>query len=290
MQPQLVAYELRDLPIELVEYDKEQPRDKLNALEAIKNLKASIKQHGIQQPIAVTEHEPGRFIIIDGHRRYLCAKQVNLTTVPCLVYPKLEAGELEVRRYEMQNIRRPWKPLERADALHTMMRKLNCTSKRELAMKLGISESSVGGYLELRDQQSHLKARLQAHGLNDSFQLEIVRLKNHLRKLGGLEADEIIDNLLQRISSGNIKSSKEIRVIKSAFIRVDIYGDILAAYLQNPDMRVKELEEQILTTGFSGDIQKVVAAVAKKRANGERLTEKEHGALLQLVQLAQELL
>lgn len=290
MEQAIIPYALRDLPVDAVEYDEDQPRGKLNALEALKNLKASVKLHGIQQPITVTEHEPGRFIIIDGHRRYLCAKQLNFSTVPCLVYPRLRSGELEVRRYEMQNIRRPWKPLERADALHTMMKKLGCSSKRELASAIGISEASVGGYLELRDQQTHLKMRLQEHGLNDSFQLEVVRLKPHLRKHAGFEADEIIDTLLQRISSGNIKSSKEIRIIKSAFIRIDIYGDILSTYLRDPDMRVKELEEQILTTGFSWDIQKVVAAMAKKRANGERLTDKEQDALRQVVQLSQELL
>ncbi len=135
---------------------------------------------------------------------------------------------------------------------------------------------------------THLKTRLEKHGLNDTYQLEIVRLKPHLRKFAGLEADEIIDDILRRISTGNIRSSKEIRIIKSAFIRIDLYGEALTAYLQNPDMRTKELEECISRDGFSGDVQKVVATVAKKRSKGERLTDKEQTTLRQLAELIQE--
>ncbi len=126
---EIITYGLRDLPTDVVEYDEDQPREKLNALEAIKSLRASIELHGVQQPITVTEYEPGRFKIIDGHRRYLCAKQLELSSVPCLIYPKLEKGQLEIRRYEMQNIRRPWKPLERSDALHIMKEKSDTPDK-----------------------------------------------------------------------------------------------------------------------------------------------------------------
>lgn len=285
-----VTYGLRDLPIEMVEYDENQPRKDLSAQTGLTNLKRSIERYGIQQPITVTEYEPGRYKIIDGHRRFICANELGFSVVPCLVYPKLSPGEMEARRYEMQNIRRPWKPLERSDALHRMKKEFQFQSSKELARYIGISESSARDYLHLREQQLHLLTRMAERNLNDSYQLEIVRLKPHLRKHAGLEVDQIIDNILDRISAGTIKSSKEIRLIKSAFIRIDLYGELLATYLHNPEMRVKELEEQTLISGFSWDIQKVVAAVAKKRATAERLTEKEQQALEQLVQLAQEVL
>ncbi len=290
MDVKKLEYGLQDLPIEKVEYDENQPRKDISAKVALTNLKRSIQLYGIQQPITVTEYEPGRYKIIDGHRRFICANSLGLTHVPCLVYPKLSAGEMEARRYEMQNIRRPWKPLERSDALHRMKREFGFQSIKELSSLIGISESSAADYLYLREQQLHLLSRLAERGLNDSFQIEIVRLKPHLRKHAGLEVDQIIDNILDRISNGTIKSSKDIRIIKSAFIRIDLYGDVLATYLQNPEMRVKELEEQTLRTGFSWDIQKVVAAVAKKQSRGERLTEKEQGALQQLIHLAEEVL
>jgi hypothetical protein len=142
----------------------------------------------------------------------------------------------------------------------------------------------------LREQQLHLLSRLAERGLNDTYQIEIVRLKPHLRKVAGMQVDQIIDDILDRVSNGTIKSSKDLRVIKSAFIRFDLYGDILAAYLKNPEMRVQELEEQILRNGFSWDIQKAVATIAKKKSKGERMTEKEVDALEQLVQIGQEMI
>jgi hypothetical protein len=136
--------------------------------------------------------------------------------------------------------------------------------------------------------------RLADRDLNPSFQTEIVRLKPHLRKVAGLEADEIINIILDRINNekinGNIKNSKDIRVIKSAFIRIDLYGDVLATYLKDPEMRVKELEEQTLRNGFSWDMQKAVATMAKKKSSGERFTDKEEDVVRQIVKLGEEIL
>jgi ParB/RepB/Spo0J family partition protein len=286
----LVTYGLRDLPIDDVEYDENQPRRDISAKAAISSLKRSIQHYGIQQPITVTEYESGRFKIIDGHRRFICANELSFSVVPCLVYPKLSSGEMEARRYEMQNVRRPWKPLERSDALQRMKHEFGFQTNRELAQYIGISEASAADYLHLREQQLHLLTRLAERNLNNSYQIEIVRLKTHLRKLAGMEVEQIIDNILDRISAGTIKSSKEIRTLKSAFIRVDLYADILAAYLQNPDMRVKELEEQISRSGFSGDAQKFVAAMAKKLFKNERITEKERDIVRQVFTLVQEIL
>ncbi|HEV2402756.1 MAG TPA: ParB/RepB/Spo0J family partition protein [Candidatus Saccharimonadales bacterium] len=286
----LINYGLQDLSIDVVEYDDNQPRKDISAKAAISNLKRSIEHYGIQQPITVTEYERGKYKIIDGHRRYICANELELKVVPCLVYPELSPGEMEARRYEMQNIRRPWKPLERSDALHRMKREFGFQSIKELAQYIGISEASAADYLHLREQQLHLLSRLAERGLNDTYQIEIVRLKPHLRKVGGMQVDQIIDDILDRISNGTIKSSKDIRIIKSAFIRFDLYGDILATYLKNPEMRVQELEEQILRNGFSWDIQKAVATIAKKKSKGERMTDKEVNALEQLVQISQEMI
>lgn len=283
-----VSYGLRDLPIDVLEYDKYQPRKDLGSGLMISTLKPSIAHHGIQQPITVTEYEEGKYKIIDGHRRYRCAKELELPVVPCLVYPALDEGEMEVRRYEMQNLRRPWKPLERSDAFLRMKNKLGFQSIREMAEHIGISETSVANYLELRNQQLHLLGRLE--GLSDAFQIEIVRLRPHLCKVGGMEVDEIIDNILARIASDKIRSSKEIRILKSAFIRIDLYADLMVSFLNNPDMKVRDLEEQILRTGFSWNVQKVVADVSKKKSQGEELTEKEQGALKQLRKLIDEVL
>lgn len=285
-----ISYGLRDLPIGVVEYDSNQPRKDLEKGIMVANLKPSIAHHGIQQPITVTEYKEGKFKIIDGHRRYKCAKELELSVVPCLVFPALSDGELEVRRYEMQNLRRPWKPLERSDAFLRMKNQMGFQSIREMAEHIGISETSVANYLELRNQQLHLLSRLEKYGLNDSFQQEIVRLKPHLCKVDSLEVDEIIDNILERIANEKIRSSKEVRILKSAFIRIDLYAELIANYLRSPDMKVRELEEQILRTGFSWNVQKVVADIAKKKSKGEKLTEKEQDALKQLRKLIEEVL
>lgn len=288
----VIQYVLKDLPVDAVEYDNNQPRKDLSTGTAavIKNLKPSIDRHGIQQPITVTEYQKGRYKIIEGHRRYRCAKELEFKTIPCLVYPKLSENDMEVRRYEMQNLRRPWKPLEKSDVLYSLKSGLGFKSNKELAEYIGISEWTAANYCNLRDQKLHLLSRLEAHHLNESFQMEIVKLRPHLCKVAGMEVDEIIDNILERIAKGNIKNSKEIRILKSAFIRIDLYADLLADYLNNPVMKTRELQEQILRNGFSWNVQKVITDVSKKKSKGDKLTEKETTALSQLRKLIDEVL
>lgn len=294
-EKKVVKYGLRDLPIEVVEYDDNQPRKDLTGVRVeggtiVSTLRPSIERHGIQQPITVTEYKKNKYKIIDGHRRYLCAKELDFEFVPCLVYPELNDADMEVRRYEMQNLRRPWKPLEKSDALHSLKNRLGFKSNKELAEFLGISEWTAANYSGLRDQKLHLLSRLEAYGLNDSFQIEMVKLKPHLCKVAGMEVDQIIDNILERVANHQIKNSKEIRVLKSAFIRVDLYADLIANWLSNPTMKVKELNEQILRNGFSWNVQKLITDVSKKKSQSEKLTAKEVDALKQLRKLIDEVL
>lgn len=284
----IIKYVLKDLPIEKIEYDDKQPRKNLSVVVA--SLRPSIDRHGVQQPITVTEYRPNHYKIIEGHRRYLSAKELGFLDVPSLIYPAMTQKEIEVRRYEMQNLRRPWKPMEKSNALYSLKEEFGFRSNKELAEYVGISEWTAANYAMLKNQKDSMIEKMFEYKLNETFQMEMVKLRMHMCKITGMEVEQIVDDILDRIKKGIITNSKELRILKSAFIRIDLYAEVLAGYLSNPEMKVRELQEQILRNGFSWNVQKLIADVAKKKSRGEKLTEKETDALNQLRKLIEEVL
>ena len=71
--------QLKELKITDVIRDEDQPRREFSE-EAITALAASIKEHGVLQPIVVTKEE-GKYKIVAGERRWRASKLAGLTTV-----------------------------------------------------------------------------------------------------------------------------------------------------------------------------------------------------------------
>ena len=123
----------------------------------------SIDKLGIENPLIVCAMKvPDRYLIIDGHRRYLCAKALQLETVPCRIYPKLPPTELALRRFEVQNNRVEWGPLERAEAFAQIKRAEGFEKDKELASFLGLSTTTVSFSLKLLSGHSKYKEMFEA--------------------------------------------------------------------------------------------------------------------------------
>jgi len=145
----LIRFE--ELPLDLIETDPNQPRkvfELRNGGDHTRLLK-SIQYYGIEEPVKVSEISAGRYIIMDGHRRFACVKELGLKTIPCRVYPKMNNGEFEARRYEMQNNRRDWRPIEKANAIHRIKTEYHHASPKEIADLIGTTQKSLFHYDEL---------------------------------------------------------------------------------------------------------------------------------------------
>ena len=94
---------LRELPIEQVQPNPKQPRKRFTP-EALEDLVASIKSHGILQPILVRRLGPERYEIIAGERRWRAAQTAQLHQVPVVVKDFTDAEVMEVALVE--NIQR----------------------------------------------------------------------------------------------------------------------------------------------------------------------------------------
>ena len=77
---------LRDISPDRTERNPDNPRLFFRA-EEMDTLLASIRRYGIQVPITVYE-DGDKFVLIDGERRWRCARKLNLRRIPALIQEK----------------------------------------------------------------------------------------------------------------------------------------------------------------------------------------------------------
>lgn len=122
-----------------------QPRKIFNE-EAIEELKASIEEYGILQPIIARESIKGYEIVV-GERRYRAAKAAKLETVPVVIRKLSDEQMMELALLE--NLQREdLSALEEAAAYQALIEKLKLTQE-ELAVKMGKSRSHIANHLRL---------------------------------------------------------------------------------------------------------------------------------------------
>lgn len=147
--------EIIELPLKKIKPNPYQPRYVFEADE-LKDLSASIKEHGVIQPIIVKEVN-NSYVIIAGERRFRASKMAGLKTIPAIVrqYEKSKMIELAL----IENLQRAdLSAVEEAKAYNQIMRELDLTQK-EVAERVGKTRSYITnmlGLLNLPDQVLNL--------------------------------------------------------------------------------------------------------------------------------------
>ncbi len=123
-----------------------QPR-KVFDPEALKELSESIREHGVIQPLVVTETPTGYELVV-GERRFRASQLAGLTKVPAIVKKSLgDQTKLEVALIE--NIQRQeLNPIEEAQAYDRLIKTFNLTQE-QVAKKLGKSRPAITNTLRL---------------------------------------------------------------------------------------------------------------------------------------------
>lgn len=283
-------YKYQDLPLEQIQCDPDQPRKDFGTEGDENRLRVSIKENGILDPVKVSEFEGNKFIIIDGHRRYIIAKDLKFKTLPCIVYPKLKKGDLETKRFEIQTNQRRWKPSERSEALNRIKTEKEFKSNRELAQYLGLSETVVANSLQLRNLVVEYLSLMEKYELSEAYRIEFMRLKPKLRKIGSIEINDIIVNLFERIQHHVIKSAKDLRKLGRIFLRATANEKELNNFLSDSDMTIEELEQHTLQSGSSLLVEQLIKYISTKRQKGVDFSFQEREFLEQLRTLLNEAL
>jgi len=200
-----------------------QPR-KVFEKEAIEELKASILEHGILQPIIVRKSIKG-FEIVVGERRFRAAKEANLEVIPAVIRELSEQQMMELA--VLENLQREdLSPIEEGHAYQLLMRKLNFTQE-ELAKRLGKSRPHIANHVRLLSlppaiqemitdgtiSMGHGRALL---GLKNKEKLPLLVEKTVKDGLNVRQLEYLIQQLNEDVSR---ETTKETKDTKNVFIK-----------------------------------------------------------------------
>ncbi len=181
--------ELQQLPLELVQRGKYQPRRDMDP-QALEELAQSIRNHGVMQPIVVRPVEGGRYEIIAGERRWRASQQAGLERVPALV--REVPDEAAIAMALIENIQREdLNPIEEAVALQRLQQEFQLT-QQQVADAVGKSRVSISNLLRLIALPEEIKTLL-SHG-----DLEM----GHARALLGLPAEQQVEGARHVVARG----------------------------------------------------------------------------------------
>jgi len=134
------------VPITSIQPNPRQPRTRFDRSELVE-LAASIQEHGVIQPLLVTEGEGDDMVLIAGERRLQAARLAGLETIPVIVREATEQQMLEIAIIE--NVQRAdLNPVETAVAYKQLADEFGL-SHDEIARKVGKSRVAVSNTLRL---------------------------------------------------------------------------------------------------------------------------------------------
>lgn len=192
-----------EIPLEKIIPNRQQPRSRFDS-DGINELAASIRAHGVLQPIVVSRQGDG-YELVAGHRRVLASRVAGKTTIPGVI--REDVGDrLELALVE--NIQRAdLNAIETARAYKLLMETYDLTQEA-LAERMGKSRSSVANTLRALSAPQILQDAVQDGKISEG----------HLRALLPLPLSEAISALGDILAKG--LSVREAEALARKMVRV----------------------------------------------------------------------
>jgi len=125
---------VREVPVDRIRQNSRQPRTNFDEA-ALDELAASIREHGIIQPLIVSERAEGDYELVAGERRWRAAQRAGLAQVPVIVRETTSQQLLELALIE--NVQRAdLNPLEEAHAYQSLKQEFGL-SDEQIAQRVG---------------------------------------------------------------------------------------------------------------------------------------------------------
>ncbi len=162
--------ELKQIKITEIIRDEEQPRREFDQ-EALEALAASIKEHGVLQPIVVTK-EDGKYKIVAGERRWRASKIAGLNKIPAIIRTLDSQNRLELSIIENAQ-REDLNAIELATAYAKLKSQFNLSTE-DIAAKVGKSEASVQSTMRLLNLPEDVKKTMVKEKLTEGVMRPLV--------------------------------------------------------------------------------------------------------------------
>lgn len=193
----------------------------------LQSLQDSIAQQGILVPLTVYEDSKHNLVILDGERRWRCARKLGLANIPVIVQPEPTRMQNVMMMFAIHNARQEWDPLPTAYKLRQLeelyeVNEGRLPNEKELAQLASMSRGEVRRLKNiLKLPQRYLDDLIKEAELPRSEQaitvdhvLESTRGAEALRKENVLDekrAEQLTDALVEKFKSRTLRSTVEPR-------------------------------------------------------------------------------
>lgn len=193
---------LVEVEVSRIHPNPKQPRRVFDE-EKLLELAASIKEHGVVQPVLL-RRVGADYELVAGERRWRAAQKAGLATIPAVIRDFTEAQTMEIALIE--NLQREdLNPIEEALAYRTLLEEFGLTQE-ELAQRLGKSRPQISNTLRLLSLSQEIQEELSAGRLT----------MGHAKVLLGLEERAVQDRLARRIMAEGLSVREAEELVKSA--------------------------------------------------------------------------
>ena len=220
---------LKELKLDDIIRDEEQPRREFDK-EALDALAASIKEHGVLQPIVVTK-EDGKYKIVAGERRWRASKIAGLNKIPAIIRTLDSQNRLELSIIENAQ-REDLNAIELATAYAKLSNQFNL-SPEDIAAKVGKSEQTINNTLRLLTLPDDIKKIMVKEKLTEGVMRPLVsRDEATIRKVvPKIVAEGWTARKVERYFATNKKKSSATAIKHAEHIKAE---NLLAAKYSTP--------------------------------------------------------
>ena len=252
-----------------IRHNPYQPRKQFDEDE-LRHLTASVKSHGILQPLVVRD-AGDHYQLIAGERRLRAAQAAGLTAVPVHVVAFNDQQVYEAALVE--NIQRSdLNPIEKAHGFKDYLERFGMTQD-QLGAKLGIDRSSVSNLLGLLNLPADVQDAVRLgqislghakvlKGLGDAARQSTLAKEVVLRNLSVHALDQLVKQQKAEAAAGVTSREPVEKVEKTAHVS-GIENDLRQKLAVKVEIRVRAKEKGQIVIGFESndDFERIVAAL-----------------------------
>jgi ParB/RepB/Spo0J family partition protein len=184
-------------------------------------LKSSIQKVGILVPLTVYfDSKRATYVILDGQRRWMCAKELDLATVPVNEVAEPTLVQNIVTMFQIHKLREDWELMPTALKLELLMHEMNERREKQLATLTGLDEAVVIRCKKLLDypkkyQDMMLDANPEKRIKADFFiELYAVRNDRFVNSFKWYSRDKFTEAMLARYRNKRLASVTDFRIVK----------------------------------------------------------------------------
>ncbi len=214
-----------DIPVNAIRKNPNNPRRYFND-EKLDLLRTSVQEVGILVPVIAYQDPEAedQYVLMDGERRWICAVELGLSTVPSSLIDAPSALDNLLRMFNIHAVREDWPLISIALSLKEVMEQSGESRESRLAQMTGLTRSAVrrakrllslpAEELDLISAEAHLERAAQIHREDLYLEIEAAEsvLRNELPEIGdAYDKPRIIRQFARKRETGNLAAITNFR-------------------------------------------------------------------------------